>query len=203
MFDITLTREVIFAGLAIAVSLVRYATYFWALYKRTARPHVFTWLSWGLTVGIVTIAQFKMGGGPSVWPLAMVSIVCFIISFIALFIGEKDITRSDWLSFASVFIAIVLWQISKEPWVAVMCLLVTDIFSYYPTYRKSWNDPWGEPPVSYIWAGSRYFFTLFAVPDPTFWNMAYIFFSMISDWGLVVFIYWRRKVLAKSASPQL
>jgi hypothetical protein len=195
MFGIEIAREQIFAGIAVIISVIRYATYFRAMYLGKARPHMFTWFSWGLTMVVAVLAQYKLGGGPSIWPMIVVAGTCLFISGLAYFVGEKNITRSDWVALASVFISTALWQITDNPAVAVFFLIITDVFSYYPTFRKSWSDPWGEPPVSYIWAGSRYFFTLFAVPDPTIANMAYIFFSMLSDWALAAFIFWRRKKL--------
>ncbi len=191
------SHEMFFAGLGIFVSLIRYATYLWSIYKMETRPHVFSWLNWSLMVGIGAYAQFKLGGGPSVWILMLVSFTCFFISILALFVGEKNITRSDWYAFIGAIIAIVLWRLSQSPFAALVCLILVDSLSYYPTIRKSWNDPWGEPPVSYLWSGSRYFFALFAVPNPEISSLTYPFFLMITDWAFAFYIFIRRRVLEK------
>lgn len=195
MFDLPLTREAIFAGIGIVISLIRYATYLWSIYKKETRPHVFSWFNWALAVSIAAFAQFKVGGGPSVWILCLVAFTCFFISILALFVGEKNITRSEWFAFFGALISIVFWVLTNNPMTALICLMVTDGFSYYPTFRKSWNDPWGEPPVSYLWSGSRYFFALFAVPSPHFGSLIYPAFLMIIDWGFAAYIFWRRKIL--------
>ena len=189
---------ILFAAIAIAVSVIRYATYLWSMYKKETTPHVFSWFNWGVVTGIGAAAQFQLEGGPSAWVLTVVSSTCFFISFLALFVGEKNITRSDWFAFIGALIAIPVWKATNDPFLAILVIIVIDILTYYPTIRKSWADPWGEPPISYFWAGSRYFFALFAVPEPTIQTLFYPFFLMSSDWGFALYLLWRRKVLSKT-----
>ncbi len=188
-----------FAFVAIIVSVIRYATYLLSIYKRETKPHVFSWFNWGLIVAIGAYAQFSLDGGPSVWPLAVVATTCFFIAGLALFIGEKNITRSDWMAFIGCLCAIPVWLITDNPFWALILLISIDMLSYYPTFRKSWNDPWAEPPISYYWAGSRYFFTLFAVPDPNFQNLIYPFFLMATDWVFATYVIWRRRIIRKES----
>ena len=134
----------------------------------------------------------------SVWVLASVSGTCLFIAVLSIWFGEKRIARTDWIAFIGALIAMPLWYFSKDP-VAVFCLLIfIDTASYYPTIRKTWSDPWGEPIGSYFWAGLRYFLALFAVPDPNFANLLYPLFLMCGDWGFVIYGFWRRRVLAKN-----
>jgi hypothetical protein len=188
----SLDRATFFALLAMAVALLRYLSYFWALYTRTARPHVFSWFNWGLVVGIGAYAQHTLGGGPSTWVLVMVSGTCFFIAFLALFVGEKNITRGDWLAFLGALVAIPVWQATQDPLWALAVLMAIEGLTYYPTLRKCWHDPWGEPPLSAFWSGLRYFFALFAVPEATWQTLMYPVFLMVGDWGFVVYLVWRR-----------
>lgn len=193
----SISPQAFFAGCGIAVALVRYAQYFHCLINRTARPHVFSWFNWSLIVGIATWAQYEVGGGPSIWILGSVSLFCFIIAVIALFIGEKTITRGDWLTFGMVLLAIPIWQLAKDPLVIFFVLLFIDVCSYYPTWRKMWHDPWGEPVLGFFLSGLRYFFALLAVPEPSFITLLYPFWLMACDWAGGVYGYMRRKELAK------
>ena len=193
MPDISVDRFVLFAFLAIVVSVIRYGTYLWSIYKKETKPHVFSWFNWGLVTGIGAYAQFQLDGGPSAWVLTVVASTCLFIAFVALFVGEKKITRSDWVAFIGALLAVPVWLLTDNPLFALFVVIVIDILSYYPTIRKSWNDPWGEPPVSYFWAGLRYFLALFAVPDPQFSTLLYPLFLMASDWGVALFLIVRRK----------
>lgn len=195
--DIVIDRYIIFAVLAVIMSLSRHGTYLWSIYKKQTQPHVFTWVNWALLIGIGAFAQFEFDGGPSAWVLVITAASCAFIAFISLFVGTKDITRSDWFAFIAGLIAIVLWRLTDNPIIAVVIVIFIDICCYYPTARKSWHAPWTEPPVSYIWAGSRYFFGMFAVPDPTFSSLIFLFYCMCTDWGFAAYIWWRRYVLRK------
>lgn len=197
MFE--LDRAVVFAALAIIVSLFRYGTYLWGMYKKETRPHVFSWLNWGIVTGIGAYAQLKLDGGLSTWVLVVVSATCLFIAFLALFVGEKNITKSDWVTFIGALLAIPIWQATSSPMLVILLIIVIDSLTYYPTFRKSWSDPWGEPPVSYFWAGLRYFLALFAVPEFNIMVMVYPFFLMASDWGFALYALWRRRVLSKIA----
>jgi hypothetical protein len=192
-----MTREELFAGLAMVISVIRYAIYFYTIYKGETRPHLFSWLGFGLAVALATLAQMKLGGGPSVWVLATVSATCFVITIVAFFVGEKQITRADWVALGGVFVSLALWQFSGNPVLAIIGLIMTDLCSYYPTARKSWDKPWDEPPASYLWASARYFFSIFAIPQATVSNVAYIFFAMVLDAGMSALLYWRRRAVPR------
>lgn len=196
-----MSQEIFFFLLSVAASVVRYGTYCLSIYRRETRPHVFTWFNWGLVVAIGAYAQFQLKGGPSVWGLVLVAASTFTISFWALFVGEKNITRSDWIAFGGALSVIIFWRLTDNPVVAVVLLIIIDIFSYWPTIRKSWNDPWGEPPKSYFWAGLRYFFLLFAVPHPTLSRLLYPFWLMATDWAFMLYVIFRRKALARQNIP--
>jgi hypothetical protein len=190
-----LTREVIFATLAIIVAFIRYGTYLWSIYKKETRPHAFSWFIWALVTGIGAAAQFQLDGGLSAWVLTIVASSCLMISMLALFVGEKNITKSDWAALALSLVAVVIWQLTNNPLLAIVLIISIDFLSYWPTIRKSWMDPWGEPPMSYFWAGLRYFLAMLSVPQFSFDTMLYPFWLMASDWGFMLFIIWRRGAL--------
>jgi len=198
-----MSHEFFFLLFSTLASLIRYGTYCLSIYRKQTRPHVFSWFNWGLIVAVGAYAQFKLGGGPSVWGLVVVAVTCFAISLWALFIGEKNITRSDWAAGAGALLAVFFWRLTDNPLIALVFLILFDVLSYWPTLRKSWLDPWGEPPKSYFWAGLRYFFLLFAVPHPTLSSLLYPFWLMATDWAFMIYIIGRRKMLKKSDSISL
>lgn len=162
--DIAFQRATLFAILAIAVALMRYGTYFYSIYLGQTKPHAFSWLLWGVMVGIGALAQFELQGGPSAYALAVVSISCLVIAFLALFVGEKNFTRSDWLALLAALAAIPIWKATNNPVLALLLLICIDCLSYYPTFRKTYGKPDTEPPISYFWAGLRYFLFSFQFP---------------------------------------
>lgn len=181
-----------FAIAAVALATARYATYFYTMYKGETKPHAFSWLLWGVVTGIGTLAQFELGAGPAAWALAFVSITCLMISGLAFFVGERNYARSDWVALIVAAFAIPLWKITDNPTLAIALVVGIDALTYYPTFRKSFNNPQTEPPISFFIAGSRYFLMMFAVPDPTWATLMYPFFLMATDWAFAFFIVIRR-----------
>lgn len=185
----------LFACAAVIIATLRYGTYFLTIYQGKTKPHAFSWLLWGTVTGVGTLAQFSLNGGPSAWALAFVSITCLMIAVLAFFIGERDYTKSDWFALIACLIAIPLWKITDSALLAIALIISIDALTYWPTIRKSYHKPDTEPPISYGFAGLRYFLMLFAVPDPNWQNLMYPFFLMATDWGFAVYIVIRRAQL--------
>ena len=187
-----LDQYMFFAIAAVILATARYGTYLYTIYKGQTKPHAFSWLLWGTVTGVGTLAQFELNAGPSAWALAFVSVTCLMIAALSFFIGERDYTKSDWFALISCFVAVPLWQITDNVLIALVLIMVIDGLTYWPTVRKSYNKPDTEPPISYGFAGMRYFLMLFAVPDPTWQTLMYPFFLMITDWGFAAYIVIRR-----------
>jgi hypothetical protein len=184
-----------FVALSIATGCVRYGTYFLSIRRGETRPHVFSWFNWGLVVAIGAAAQYKLDGGPSALGLVFVSATCFMFALWSLFVGEKQITRSDWAAFIAALGTLAVWHATGNVVLALSLLILFDVFSYWPTIRRSWVDPWGEPPNSYFWAGLRYFWLLFAVTTPHVDSLLYPFWLMATDWAFALFLVTRRRNL--------
>jgi len=185
----------LFALAAVLLATARYSTYFYTIYRGDTKPHAFSWLLWGAVTGIGTFAQFELDAGPSAWALGFVSVTCLMVSALSFFIGERDYTKSDWFALIACFIAIPLWQVTDNALLAIAIIIVIDALTYWPTVRKSYHKPDTEPPISYGFAGMRYFLMLFAIPDPSWQNLAYPFFLMATDWGFALYIVIRRAQL--------
>jgi hypothetical protein len=185
-------RYEIFAALSIAMGTVRYGTYLWSIYQGKTHPHVYTWFNMGVITGIGTYAQFALGGGPSAWALAFVSAVCLLISFVSIFVGTRDITRSDAIAALGALLIIPVWKMTSNPVLALILVIAIDILSYYPTIRKSYHAPWSEPALSAFWSGVRYFFAILAVSKPGVDTLFYPVYLMLTDWGFMLYILWRR-----------
>lgn len=181
-----------FAIAAVVLATARYGTYFYTMYQGRTKPHAFSWLLWGIVAGIGAWAQFDLDGGYSVYVFMFISITCFIIFIISLFIGDKDYTKNDWVALILCFIAILLWQVTSNPVVALILIMLIDVLTYWPTLRKSFYKPDSEPPISCCFAGIRDFLIVISVSDPTWQNMMYPLFLMIATWGFVLYIVIRR-----------
>src|SRR3989338_9631999 len=92
--------KIVLGIIAIILGFVGYMPYFREMFLGKTRPHVFSWFVWGLLTGIAFFAQIAKGGGAGAWVTGFSAIICFCIAVLAFFYGEKQITKSDWFSFA-------------------------------------------------------------------------------------------------------
>ena len=84
----------VFSVLSIIVTAISLGLYIITIYKKETKPHLFTWLNWGIIMSIGAFAQFNLNGGYSAWVIAASATICLLIAASAIFYGEKNITKS-------------------------------------------------------------------------------------------------------------
>jgi hypothetical protein len=192
---LAIDRASLFAILAMALSFLRYGSYILSIRRGDTKPHAFSWLLWGLVIGIGASAQIAVGGGPAAYALVFVAGTCVLIGVISLFISEIEFTLTDWLTLVACLCTIVVWHVTSDPILTLLLAISIEAMSCYPTLRKTYHAPATEPPVSYVFGGLRYLFVLLAVPEPTLANTIYPIWLMLADWGIAGFILLRRSSL--------
>lgn len=135
---------------ALGLGIYGYVPYVGGILKGKTRPHVFSWLIWGVLTAIGFAAQISDDAGPGAWVTGFSAGMDFIIVALALRYGENQITRSDWITFFVALSAIPLWIITKNPLWSVILISVIDALGFWPTFRKSWGKPHEEVLQSYI-----------------------------------------------------
>lgn len=79
------------------MAVAGYIPYFRTIALGRTKPHAFTWLVWAALTGVAFAGQVVDGGGPGAWVTGFTAAVSVVIFFIALWRGEKNIVRADWL----------------------------------------------------------------------------------------------------------
>ena len=148
--------QIILGIVASVVGLLSYIPYFRDILKGKTRPHVFSWFVWGLLAGIVFFAQTAKGAGPGSWVTGLTAAGCFSIAMLALFRGEKIITKVDWFSFLGALLGIIFWKLTTDPLAAVVLVTLTHILAFVPTFIKAYKRP-GEETISTFAATSLKF----------------------------------------------
>lgn len=187
-----------FGLISVVLSFVTCIPYFWAIYKGTAHPHFFTWFSWALFSVVIFCAQITEGAGPGAWVNGLGIILNLIMAGLALKYGEKNITRSDWVSFIGVLLCIPIWVFTGNPVYSILIICVIDVFSFYPTFRKSWMKPWDEDAPTYIISTLKYVFSILAIQDYNFSTTFYPAWIILIEVVFLTFLYTRRHIIAKN-----
>ena len=135
----------IIGALAIALTLFAFLPYIASTWRGQTRPHVFSWVIWGITTFIVFLAQVKDGGGAGAWPIGVSGVITIGVAIVAyLKRADISITRLDTLFFIAAVSAVPLWYFTADPMWAVVILTVVDLLGFGPTLRKAFHFPHEE-----------------------------------------------------------
>lgn len=196
---------IIFGTLAVIFSFSSAFPYIFGLAKKHTRPHFISWLIWSLTTGTAFFAQVFSHAGAGAWNTGLAFIQNVILAIYGYFYGEKNITRSDWMSLLIVLGAIPLWIATHNPLYSVVLVTLIDVIGYYPTIRKSWHKPYDEPPLAYTFGSVGLFLSILALDledfSPSNWIYPALCFA--ANTSLVLVLTLRRRVISKPINSPL
>jgi hypothetical protein len=177
---------------SVVIGLLAFVPYFRDLKRGTTKPHLFTWLIWGFVYLIAFSAQTVEDAGPGAWFVAADAVACFGIAIFALFRGEKNIAKTDWLCLLVAVVGIGLWVSTDNPLWAVIAAVVVEIFAFAPTYRKTYLKPYEETASSYAWAVIAVALSLAALESYSITTWLYPLAIVLTNSGFVLLIWIRR-----------
>ena len=195
--DFTFDKE-FFGALSVALGLWASASYFYGLWKYKFRPHFFSWFIWTLLTGIALAAQIYDSAGAGSWVMALTAASCGVVTILALFIGEKKITRGDWIAFLAALMAIPVWVATNNPLYAVILVTAIDALGFYPTFRKSWVDPYSDSAFSFSLHAIKFIPSIFAMEKISAVNLTYPLALVALNGGFAVMLLARRNVIKQN-----
>lgn len=157
--------------IATIMALISYVPYIRNMLSGKTKPHAFSWLVWGVLTAIAFVGQVSDGAGPGAWVTGFTACVSFFIFVTALRTGEKDITKSDWLSLVGAGVAMLLWWATSDPLIAVILITVIDALGFFPTFRKSYHKPYQETAITFAISALKFVIAIIALENltPTTW----------------------------------
>ena len=143
------------SAVAIVLTFVAFFPYTRSIINGAIKPHVFSWVIWGMTTFVVFLAQLEDNGGVGAWPIGVSGGITIFIALLAyLKRADTAITGTDWLFFVAAISSLPFWYFTSDPLWAVVILTTVDVLGFGPTVRKAYVFPYSE---------SLLFFALFAV----------------------------------------
>jgi uncharacterized protein with PQ loop repeat len=191
-----MTYQEISAVLALVCSGIAYIPYYRGMFRGTIKPHMFSWLIWGILAAVVSVAQLSEGGGLGAWVLLIAAAGQLGI---AAFAFKKDtvvITRSDWIAFISALLILPLWLITNNPLYAVILATTINVLMYYPTARKSWHQPHEEGLGLFVVLSFQLCFIIFSLSVHNLITVLYPLVYITLNILLIGMLLWRRRVVA-------
>src|SRR5690606_17046552 len=140
-----MTLKEFFTLCGLLLTLVAFVPYLRDILRNRIRPHVFSWVIWGLTTFVTFLAQLSAGAGPGAWPIGLSGLLTIAVAVLA-YIKRADlrITRVDWVVFLAALSALPLWFFTAEPTPAVIVVTAVGLLGCGPGCRKVWQQPHTE-----------------------------------------------------------
>jgi len=138
------------SALATGIALIAYVPYLIDMFRGKNRPHLYTWISIFLVTAVVAYIQLIGGAGVGAIPTILGVGVDAIILFFCFRFGTKDVVFIDKVCLAISIIGVISYVLlSKHPVISLAIVTAAEIISFFPTFRKTRNDPYSESLPSY------------------------------------------------------
>lgn len=159
-------KEII-GAIAVVLTFLSYIPYYRDILKGKTHPHVYSWSLWGLLTVLIVALQIKGGAGPATWITAAAGLLCLGVIVLSLRRGKKDITAIDTITAILSLVAIGFWLVADQPIVAIFFAVIADMLAFFPTVRKSWNQPHTETLSLYATNTLRFGLAILAIEHYT------------------------------------
>ncbi|WP_417389574.1 hypothetical protein [Gimesia sp.] len=188
--------KLLFSGLAIVITFTAFIPYIRGILAGRTRPHLFSWLIWGITTLIVFFAQLEANGGIGAWPIGISGVITVYIAFLSYVKrGDISITHLDRLFFSAALLSIPCWYFTSNPMWAVILLTVIDLLGFGPTIRKAYDHPFEESILFIFLFFIRNTFALLALESYSLTTVLFPLSICIVCLFLTLLIHYRRKIL--------
>lgn len=118
--------------------------------KGEVKPHLFSWVTWSILMGIAAAVAFAGGAYASGIIITNGCAMTLLIAVLSFWHGEKNIIKTDYIMFGLALTIIPVWAVTKEPLHAAMLVTLIDLLGFGPTFRKAWNKPQEESMRAFV-----------------------------------------------------
>jgi hypothetical protein len=189
--------------LTLIIGLAGFIPYCWAAATGKAKPHVFSWVIWGILSAVAFLAQIVSGAGAGSWAVGGGAVACFIAAGLGYRHGEKNITRSDWFVFVAALSAVPLWYFTSDPFYSICLVSLINALGLYSTFRKSWSRPFEEPILLYALNLLKFSLAILAMENYNFITVFFPATVLACNASLVLMLGWRRRQVTELASRSM
>ncbi|MES2662468.1 MAG: hypothetical protein V4629_04100 [Pseudomonadota bacterium] len=182
--------------LATIITFIAFFPYIRDILKDLIKPHIFSWIIWGVTTLFVFFAQLKANGGAGAWVGGISGVITLVIACLA-YIKRSDnsISKTDWIFLISALLSLPVWYITSDPLWSVIILTAIDLLGFGPTFRKSYHDPYSESLVFYGWFVFRNILILFALESYSLTTVLFPAAVGLACGIFILMLIWRRQII--------
>ena len=137
--------------IAILMTVAGFVPYLRGIWRGCVKPHVFSWLIWGMATLLVFFAQRHDHAGVGAWPTGVSALLTSTVALLAYRKhADVSINAKDWLFLCIALMALPAWFITQDPLLAVIIMTGVDIAGFGPTLRKAYHHPHSEALSFYV-----------------------------------------------------
>jgi len=183
----------ILSAVAAVLTFVIFLPYIRSIRSGETKPHVFSWVIWGLGTVIVFFAQLAGHAGIGAWPIGLSGVISLYVAWLAhRHRGDASVTRMDWVFLLLALAALPCWLLTVDPLWAVVLLTTSDLLGFGPTYRAAWRRPREERLGFYALAALRNALVILALEHHSLTTVLFPAAVGVGCLVLVAMIAWRR-----------
>lgn len=182
-----------------AINFIGTVVYIKETIKGNIKPNRVSWLLWSIAPFIATFVAIRTGTGWVALPIFISGLTPFL-GFLASFVNKKaywKLTTFDYLCGLFSLIALILWIITKNPFIAILFCLISDAFATIPTLKKTFQYPETEHGYTYIGGLISAMTGFTAIVTWNFVSCAFLIYLVLMDSTMVYLIY-RKKFFKKN-----
>ncbi len=182
---------------AIALTFAMFVPYILSIHAGKTRPHVFSWVIWGLGTLVVFFAQLAGEAGAGAWPIGVSGVITCYIAFLA-FLKRADvlITKTDWIFFGAALSALPFWFFTSDPLWAVVTLTLVDTAGFGPTVARAYRRPHEENVAFFALSVLRNLLVILALENYSFTTVLFPAVVGVACLLFVLLLIYRRYSLA-------
>ena len=140
------------------------------------------------------------GAGTGAWVTMFLGAICFFIFLLGLRNGNKNIKKVDIVFLLLAISALPLWLVADQPILSIILLCTIDMLGFFPTIRKSWNDPYSETLSLYAITTFRQILSFFALEEYSLVTYLFSVTWVFANALFSILLVWRRRRVKKTFS---
>lgn len=183
--------------LSAVLAVAGYWIYIKDIFAGKTKPHMFSWLIWGLLAVVGFVGQVRGKAGAGAWVTGLTAAGCLLIFVIAIFKGEKSIARIDKLLLGLAILAIVLLITVKDARVSTTLASLALVIASFLTMKKAYHKPNEETAQTFALNTIKFVPALFALQTYSYLTVVYPMSALVTNGAVVAVIVVRRRSLLR------
>lgn len=179
------------------ITLVAYAPYIRDIFKGTTKPVRSTWFIWSVLSGIALTSQLASGARWSVVMTVAQMIGVTTVFILSLKRGYGGLGKKEAVSLAVAASGLILWAVTNNPLLALICVVVVDTAGSWLTVFKTYEDPGSETLSTWILDCISSVFAIIAIGSLNYTLILYPAYLLIANGAVVLAIYLGRRQKVK------